>query len=48
MNRLLFAALPLFSPVLLAQGVLESAEPNNSTATAAVLPNAWARRHHGR
>ncbi|MCA8967364.1 MAG: PPC domain-containing protein [Planctomycetes bacterium] len=39
MNRLLFAALPLFSPVLLAQGVLESAEPNNSTATAAVLPN---------
>ena len=39
MNRLcLLAALPLFSSALLSQGVSESGEPNNSSVTAAVLP----------
>ncbi len=38
MNRSFLAALPLFSAALLAQGVQEAAEPNNTTATAVVLP----------
>lgn len=38
MNKNLLAALPLLSTALLAQGVPEAAEPNDTTSTATVLP----------
>jgi hypothetical protein len=37
MNKLILAAMPLLGTSLLAQGTSEAAEPNNTTATAAVL-----------
>jgi hypothetical protein len=37
MQKFLLAAVPLLAPALLAQGTPEAAEPNNTTASAAVL-----------